>query len=144
MMGQVPGLLFDFRALFPKRRGYTFKNCLPGRPVMQIYRREIGSSVKWFSFRSKKNVEWPASVAGNCLHSIHVNMIQVGSFLSVNLDIYKMPVHEDGSVRILKTLPFHHMTPMTCGVPNAHEHGFIFFPGFLNGFISPRIPVYRV
>ena len=92
----------------------------------------------------RKTFKWPSPAAGHCLHCIHINMIQVGSFFPVYLDIDEMFIHDRGRCLIFKTFPFHYMTPMTGRITNAYQNGFVFFFCFLQCFFAPGIPIHRI
>jgi hypothetical protein len=55
-----------------------------------------------------------------------------------------MLIHHRGGASSSNDFMLHHMAPVTRGVSNAHQHGFIFRTGFLKGFFSPWIPIYGI
>ena len=71
-------------------------------------------------------------------------MIQVGPLLSVDLDIYKMFIHNGSRFRMLKTFALHHVTPVTGRIANADQDRLVFLPGLLQCFFPPWIPIYGV
>ena len=87
---------------------------------MTIVQRKICAAEKGFCIRGKEYIKWPASASRNRLHGIHVNMIEVGAFFPVDLDVDKMLIHQACHSFVLKTFPFHHMAPMTGRITNAH------------------------
>jgi hypothetical protein len=75
---------------------------------------------------------------------LHVNPVKVGAFFTIHLDVNKMFVHERSGLFIFKGFVRHDMTPMTGGIADAEEDGFVFGSGFCKRFLSPGEPVHWV
>ena len=48
-----------------------------------------------------------------CMEGVHVDFVDIGALLAINLDIDKMLVHELSSFSIFETLMGHYMAPVT-------------------------------
>ena len=105
---------------------------------------EIRAAVKRLEFGCQENVQGPAAGAGGGLNETHVNLVDIGSFLPVDLDIDEMLVEVCGCGFILERLAFHHMAPMASGIANAQEDRFVLAPRQSQGFVSPRVPLDRI
>jgi len=53
----------------------------------------------------------------------------------------KVGIHERCNPWLGERFPFHDRTPMTAGIPNGEKDGFIFLPGFGQGFMTPGPPI---
>src|SRR6185437_14018034 len=129
---------------FPEGFRYTGEDLPPGVPVVDRAGWEIGAPIKGAGIGGQKDIERPAAAARDRLHRIHVNMIQIGTLLPVDLDVDEMLVHVPGSLRVFETFPLHDMAPMTRGIPDAHQDRFVLLAGRLQGLFPPGIPVHRV
>ncbi len=142
--GDLPSGPHDFPALtFPGLR-YGSQEFPEGRQAMAWFRGEVGTPVKWLQGRGQENRHRPATLTRQRHHGRHVNAVQVGSLLAVNLDVNEMVVHERGGFGVLEQLVRHHVTPVTGCVADAQEDGFFFAARFFQRFRSPRVPVNRV
>jgi len=144
MMGKAAGLLFDLFFLLPEGLGDSGQQFLPGRAVIKRARRKIGAAIERPAFGGKEDIQWPAAAAGDGLHGIHIDMVQIGPFLPVDLDIDKMLVHEAGRIGIFETLPLHHMAPVTGCIADTHENGLILLLRLLQRFFSPGVPIHGI
>src|SRR4051812_8398116 len=102
---------------------------------------KIGTAIKGPAIGCEKDVQGPAAAAGHGLYGIHIYMVQIRPLFPVDLDIDKMLIHERGRFLVLKTLLFHNMAPMTGGITNAYQQGFVQLLRLVQRFISPGIPV---
>jgi len=53
-------------------------------------------------------------------------------------------IHDSRDALVLEGLVFHDMAPVARGIANREHERFVFSPRFLERFVSPRKPVYRV
>ncbi|MBP1653098.1 MAG: hypothetical protein H6Q26_3255, partial [Bacteroidetes bacterium] len=82
--------------------------------------REVGTSIEWQSLRGQEHIQGPAARSGHSLQGVHINMVQVWSFLSIYLDINEVFVHDPRSGFVLEAFAFHDMAPVTSGIANAN------------------------
>ena len=106
--------------------------------------RDICGGEKGLLLRCHDDCKRPPITTCHELRQSHVGRIYVRSFLSIYLDGYENLVYETGHLFIFKGLPLHYMAPMTGGVSNREKHRFVFFPGFVKGFVTPWVPVYGI
>src|SRR3982751_6134977 len=71
-------------------------------------------------------------------------MIEIGAFLAIYFDVDEMLVHDCGGLFVFKTFALHYMTPVTGGIADAYENGFILLLSGGECLIAPGIPVYGV
>src|SRR5258708_39595098 len=55
-----------------------------------------------------------------------------------------MLVHDGGDLFVLKGFALHDMAPVAGGVADAEEDRFVLHFCLVQGFLAPRVPVYRV
>jgi hypothetical protein len=50
------------------------------------------------------------------LHRLHVDRVDIGALLAVDLDVDEVVVHVGGGLRILEGLTLHHVAPVAGGI----------------------------
>ena len=83
----------------------------------------------------------PAAAAGQRLHRLHVDRVDVGALLAVDLHVDEALVHERGGVGILERLVRHHVAPVARRVADRQEHGHVAFARERERLVAPRHPV---
>ena len=115
----------------------------PGHSL-PVLRRKIGTPVKRFALRREKDRHGPAAPAGEHLHGIHVNLIKVGALFAIHFDADEKFIHQSGDLFVFERFTLHDMAPVTGRIPDAKKDGSIFAPGFLEGFVTPWVPIHRI
>jgi len=128
------------RVLAPGSRE-IFEDCRKAGPAAAVVGRRIGSSEEWFAIGREKNRHGPAAAAGGGLNVKHIDAVDVGALLAVDLYRDEMVVEELGDRGILERLAFHHVAPVAGRVADREKNGFVFAGGFGEGFIAPGIPI---
>ena len=130
--------------LFPAF-GNLFEDGPKARPAPFINRRKVRAGKIGLLVRRQKNRHGPAAVS--LIHGdggLHVDLIEIRAFFTVNLDADVVTIHERGDLVVLKRFPLHDVAPMTGGIPNGQEERLIFFLGQIESFLSPGMPSHRV
>ena len=105
----------------------------------------VGSPEKGLELRRQKNTHRPAAAARvHHHHGVHVDLIQVGTLFSINLDADEIVIEQLRNRRALKTLVLHHVTPVTGGITDRQEDRFLGFARLLNSLVVPGIPIHRI
>ena len=82
--------------------------------------------------------------AGQYLVSALVDPVEIRSFLTIHLDADKMLVHQRRDSVVLKGFMGHDMAPVTGGITDGEQDGFVFVSGQSNGLFVPRMPVHGI
>ena len=104
----------------------------------------IGTSIQGFAIGQRNNVQGPAPVSGHKLQRRHVDLINVGAFLTVYLNIDKILVHYTGHFLVLKGFFFHDMAPMARRITDTDQYQFVLLLGVFESLFAPRLPVNRI
>ena len=91
-----------------------------GMPVA-LLGREVGAGVEGHLLGGEEHVQRPAALAGHRLARLHVDRVQVGPLLAVELDAHEALVHERGGVRVLEGLALHHVAPVAGRVADRQQ-----------------------
>ncbi len=78
------------------------------------------------------------------MQGAHVDGVDVGALLAVDLDVHEQLVHDLGRGGIFEALVGHHVTPVAGGVTDGEQDGLAGALGFGQGVGSPRPPVDRI
>ncbi len=73
-----------------------------------------------------------------------VDLVEIGPFFAVDLDVDEMLVHHPGGLGILEGFMGHDVAPVAGGVADGEQNRFVFPASPLQGFLAPRIPVHGV
>ncbi len=125
----LPGLGDRLQHLRPRRH-----------PVARVG-REVGPAVERQLLGREEHVQRPAAVAGHSLDGLHVERVDVGALLAVDLDADEALVHHGRRARVLEGLPLHHVAPVARGVADRHQQRLVLGLGARERDRAPRQPV---
>ena len=86
----------------------------------------------------------PAAVPGERDDRVHVERVDVGPLLAVDLDVDEALVHERRRLVVLERLVLHDVAPVAGGVADGEEHGLVLVARLREGVLAPGVPVHRV
>ena len=106
--------------------------------------RVVGAGVERAPLGGEEHRHRPAAVPGHGLDRVHVDAVQVGPLLAVDLDADEALVHLGGRLGVLERLMGHHVAPVAGRVADREQDRLVLGPGPLQGLGAPRVPVDRV
>ena len=106
-----------------------------------ILRWEIGAPEEGLAVRRQEERHGPAALAGEGLHGGHVDAVDVGTLLAVDLDVDEVLVHDVGGLARLEGFVGHDVAPVAGAVAHRKEDGLVLGAGLLEGLIAPGVPV---
>ncbi len=111
------------------------------RPAIAVARREVGAAEERRALGREPDVQRPSARPGERLHRAHVDGVDVGSLLAIDLDADVVTVEVAGDLLVLERLDLHHVTPVTGGVPDRHEERQAPAAGLGERLVAPGVPV---
>ncbi len=111
----------DLLALLLPRVRDAFEDRRPARHPAALLGRKVRTGVERNLLGRDEDVQRPAAVAGHRLHGLHVERVDVGALLPIDLHADEALVHLRGDRGVLEGLALHHVTPMACGVADRDE-----------------------
>ena len=111
-----------------------------GKPVDSLL-GEVGAGEEGAAVGGEEHRHRPAAPARHGLHGIHVDAVDVGPLLPIDLHIDEVFVHVGRRFRVLERLVRHHVTPVTGRVADREEDRAIGRAGNGEGGIAPFVPV---
>ncbi len=116
----------------------------PRGHALALLGREVGTGVEGHLLGGQEHVQRPPTLAGHRLARLHVDRVQVGPFLTVELDAHEALVHERGGVGVLEGLALHHVAPVACRVADRQEDRHVALARRRQRLGAPRVPVHGV
>ncbi len=111
------------------------------RHALARLRREVGAAVEGDAVGVAEDRHRPAAVAGHLLHGLHVDRVDVGALLAVDLDRDEVLVHEGGRRVVLERLALHHVAPVAGRVADRQQDRRIALGGQRLRLLAPGEPV---
>ena len=111
---------------------------------MALRRREIGPAEEGRSIGEQEDGHRPPAGAGHSLDRAHVDLLEIGSLLAVDLDADEESVHQLGRRRVLERFAGHDVAPVAGAVADAQEDGTVLGPRPFQRIRAPGVPVDRV
>ena len=114
-----------------------------GRAV-RLRGREVGAAEERAAVGREEHGHRPAALAGHGLDGLHVDGVDVGPLLAVDLDVDEQLVHHRGGVLVLERLVGHDVAPVAGRVADREQDGLVLGAGPGERLVAPRVPVDRV
>ncbi len=106
--------------------------------------REVGAGEEGTAVGRREHRHGPAALAGHRLSRLHVDVVDVGTLLAIDLDGDEAIVDHLADVRVLEGLVRHDVAPVAGRVADRHEHRHLAPPSLGKRLVAPRPPVDRV
>ncbi len=104
-------------------------------------RWKVGAPEERLELRRQPHAHRPAAGAGRGLDERHVDAIDVGPLLAVDLDRNEFAVQDGGHLIVLERLVGHDVAPVAGGIADRQEDRLVLAPRRLEGLGAPRAPV---
>ena len=134
----------DLAALLPV--GVRDRRQHPGEAgnAVTVLRGVVGAAVEGLAVRRQEDRHGPSAATGHRLHRAHVDRVDVGPLLSVDLDADELEVHQLGDARVLERLALHDVAPVARGVADAQQDRLVLRLRPLQRLLAPRVPVHGI
>ena len=84
---------------------------------------EVGAAEERPPVGRQEDAHGPAAAPGHGLHGVHVDAVEVGALLAVDLDGDEVLVEVGGGGLVLERLALHDVAPVAGGVADGQEDG---------------------
>ena len=121
-----------------------FHHHAEARHSAALVRREVGAAVEGHAVGVAEDRHRPAALAADRLHRLHVEGVDVGPLLAVDLDADEVLVHVGGGLGVLEGLALHHVAPVAGRVADREQDRPVELARAGQRLRSPRVPVDRV
>jgi hypothetical protein len=144
VLGHLPALRARPVALVAPGAGDCQQHLLEGGHAEPVLPGEVGAGEERLPLGGEEHRHRPAALAGHGLHRRHVDGVQVGALLTVDLDAHEVLVHERRGAGVLEGLVGHHVAPVTGSVADRQQDRPVLAARQLQRLRTPRVPVHRV
>ncbi len=107
----------------------------------EVVARVVGAAVERLCVGGQEDRHRPPAAPGQGLDGVHVELVDVGAFLAVDLDVDVELVHPLGDLGVLEALVGHHVAPVARRVADRQQDRDVPLPGGGECLVAPRIPV---
>ncbi len=143
-LDQCVGLAQHLLAFGRPGRPEGFNHPAEGRHAVPLFGREVGAGVEGAAIGRAEHRHGPAAGSGEGLGGGHVERIEVGSFLAVDLDRNEPAGEVGGRLLVFETFVGHDVAPVAGGVPDGEKDGLVLVLGPLQGLVAPGVPLDRI
>ena len=98
-----------------------FEDLPEPRPAKARLLWEVGPAPERLGIRRQKHGERPSTLLAGRVKGRHIELVDVGPLLAIDLDIHVEPVHESRDVRVLEGLMGHDVAPMTGSIADRQK-----------------------
>ena len=149
---QTPG---DVRFQLLAARGQAFLLLLPRlvhclehlnetRAAVARLFRKIGAAPERLGIGGQEHGQWPAALLTHRGQGGHVDLVDVGPFLAIDLDIDEQTVHDGGDIFALEALMRHDMAPVAGCIADRQQDRLLGLNGLSQRLWRPGSPVHGI
>ncbi len=142
--GEALGLAVDLVAAAAVGVGHGAQHLLEAGHAVARLLGIVGAAVEGLAVGQQPDAHGPAALTGHGLHGVHVDGVEIGAFLAVDLDVDKELVHQRRGLFILEALVLHDVAPVARAVADGEENGLVLGAGAGQRLLAPGVPVDRV
>ena len=111
------------------------------RPTVRGALREVGAAEERPAVGRQEHRHRPAALAGHGLHRVHVDGVDVGPLLAVDLDVTNSSFMTAATSCVLERLVGHHVAPVAGRVADRQQDRLVLARGPGERLVAPRVPV---
>ena len=115
-----------------------------GQQLQEVGLGVVGAAEERPAVRGEETRHGPAALARQRDGGVHVDRVDVGPFLAVDLDVDESVVHHGGDGLVLERLVRHHVTPVAGRVPDRQQDRHVPRRRLRQCLRRPLLPVHRV
>ena len=141
---QSRAVLLDLLRLFAKQSRDLAQHVDESRLAVTRRTRKVSAAPDRLAVRREKHGQRPAALLAEMMQRRHVNLIDVGTLLAIDLDVDEQLVHHAGGIVVLETLVRHHVAPVAGGVADGKQDRPSCLLRRCQRLRTPRPPIDRV
>ncbi len=115
-LGQRLRVLGDFLRLLAKDSRNAFQDVDEGRAPVAKVLGEVRSAPNRSRLAVEEHGQWPAALLAQGMQRAHVDGVDIGPLLPVDLDVHEQLVHDGRRRFVLEALVRHDVAPMAGGI----------------------------
>ena len=116
------------RACRDRQRAIDVQHLRKARAAPARLRREIGAAPERLAVRGQEHRQGPAAMLAHQVQRVHVDRVDIGPLLAIDLDVDEVLVHQRRDLRVLEALMRHHVAPVAGGVADRQQDRLVRLP----------------
>ena len=141
---QRAGVLGHHLVALAIRRGDALQHLAERWAAPAGLRREIRAAPERRAVRCEEHRQRPAALLAQRVQRGHVEVVDVGTFLAIHLDVDEQRVHQRGGLRVLEGFVRHDVAPVAGGVADRQHDRLVGLGRLAERGRAPGPPVHRV
>ena len=141
---QRAGVLRHHLVALAIRRGDALQHLAERRAAPARLRREIRAAPERRAVRRQEHRQRPAALLAQRVQRGHVEVVDVGTFLAIHLDVDEQRVHQRGGLRVLEGFVRHDVAPVAGGVADRQHDRLVGLGRLAERGGAPGPPVHRI
>ena len=105
---------------------------------------KVRAAVERLALWRQEHAHRPTAAAGHVLHGSHIDGVEVGPLLAIDLDGHEICVQEARRALVLERLALHHMAPVARRIADRQEDRLVLSVRPRQSLRAPWVPVDRV
>ncbi len=142
--GDLGGAALELPALLAPRGLQAFEDREEARPSVPVVGREVRSREERPLVRKEERGKRPAPAPRHELDGRHVDVVDVGPLLAVDLDADPVLVQEARDLLVFERLALHDVAPVAGRIADREKDGPVLAPCLFERLVTPWEPVHRV
>ena len=144
VLHQLARRLVDLLAVVVPHAAHGAEHLAERAHALARRRREVRAAEERLAVGLEEDGERPPAAAGDRDDGLHVDRVDVGPLLPVDLDADEVLVHHARRLGRLERLALHHVAPVAGRVADREQDRLVLGAGLREGLLAPRVPVDRV
>ena len=113
-------------------------------PPVALLLGEIGAAPERLGVRGEEHGERPPALLAELVQRAHIDRVDVGTLLAVDLDVDEQLVHHPRRPLVLEALMRHDVAPMAGGIADREQDGLARRPRLGERRLAPRAPMHGI
>ena len=131
----------DVLRLVAEGLGHALQHVDEARPAVPRGIGEVGAAPERLAVGRAEHGERPAALFPQDMQRLHVDGVDVGALLAIDLDVDEQLVHHRRDLRRFEALVRHDMAPMAGGIADREQDRPVGAPGLGQRLLAPRPPM---
>ena len=127
-----------------RRRATARQHLAEARQPVPRLGRVVRAAEERLALGREEHGHRPAAVPGQRDDGVHVERVEVGPLLAVDLDVDEELVHQPRRLLVLERLVLHHVAPVAGRVADREQDRPVLVARARERLLAPRVPVDRV
>ncbi len=141
---QRRAVALDLVGLLLEQARHLAQHVGEGGPAVFRLLREISAAPERLALRREEHRQRPAALLAEVMQRRHIDLVDVGPLLAVDLDVDEQLVHHRRDARVFEQLVRHHMAPVAGRIADREQDRLVLCFCVVERVRPPLAPVHRI